>query len=282
MGRFILARRISWPGSKYLGPWAMAVLVWLPPGAAWGTFQPDVPNSCIECHQTLAPRWARPVALWSTSVHAEVGNTCEGCHRGDPGDPTLNAMSQENRFYVAPKTEEVTSFCGKCHQELSEYFQASAHGAFGEPTCIDCHGSHSIRRASIDIIRPESCSECHDYASPEKLKTLLQSIQGQFAAVADQIGEITGFPTGPVKNDLKKIRGKIRQVRMLSHSLDISAVEEKAQAVRTALSGVDAEIQRLVGWSRSRGQWGVVVVVGFLVLAGLVHLINRAQKPGDA
>ena len=96
----------------------------------------DAPNSCIDCHSKLEnKRLSAPVSLWSKSVHAEVGNTCDGCHGGDSDDHTENSMSAAKNFIAVPQEDDIVKLCGKCNQGLSDNFMTSAHGATGQPTC---------------------------------------------------------------------------------------------------------------------------------------------------
>ena len=130
----------------------------------------DAPNSCIDCHSNLEnKRLSAPVSLWSKSVHAEVDNTCYGCHGGDSDDHTENSMSAAKNFIAVPQEDDIVKFCGKYNQGLSENFMASAHGATGQPTCIGCYRSHTIHRISLDIINEKNFTECHDYDPAGKL-----------------------------------------------------------------------------------------------------------------
>lgn len=259
-----------------------AVLILVLSGSARAAFQPEGPNSCYDCHRNLADeRLSHPVTLWSKSVHAEVGNTCDGCHGGDPNDTTLNSMSKENRFYAAPKEEEIGRFCEKCHQELAGNFLTSPHGMAGAPTCIDCHGSHTIHRISIDIINPERCTQCHDYEPGEKLKNLLESLHVRFNDARDRISLIKGFPTDPLQDDLEKVWKKLRQVRMISHTFDLSLIEKEVETASASLMPITDEIRRLNELGRDRMLWGLVSVLVFFGLAILTYLYNKQNSDLD-
>ena len=249
------------------------------PATVWSAFKQEAPNSCIDCHKTLDDkRLSRPVQLWENSVHAEVGNTCDGCHGGDPADPTDNAMSIENNFYAAPKQEDIGIFCGKCHQELADNFMTSAHGITNEQTCIDCHGSHTIRRISIQIINAETCSGCHEYAEAEKLRTLLYSMHRKFKDSLDRLIQVKGFPLKPEQKDLSKIWKKLRQVRMISHTFDMPRIQEEAAAVDAMLEEVSGEIDRLHEMMEKRSRWATVTVLIFIGLAFLAFLYYRQNR----
>lgn len=249
--------------------------------AAFAAFQEPVSNSCITCHKDLPDeRLSQPVALWASSVHAEVGNTCDGCHGGDPADTTEQAMADGKRFYLGPKPEEVTGFCGKCHQELSDYFQESAHWATGTQNCIQCHGTHTVQRISIEIIDETKCGGCHDYQPADKLKALLLSLHERFGASRDRIREISGFPTEPLEKNLKDVWNQLRQVRMVSHTFDMDRVGKKADTVRTHMETLEGEIARLEGMERDRKWLGFGLILLFAALSGVTWLYNRTLKGG--
>ena len=264
---------------KALGFWMGVAAMSFISVSAEAAFEEPVINSCIACHRDLADeRLSRPVILWASSVHGEVGNTCDGCHGGDPNDPKDTAMSDSKRFYLGPKEEEVTGFCGKCHQELSEYFQQSAHWATGTQNCIQCHGTHTIQRISIEIIDPEKCGICHEYESADKLKGVLLNLHDRFAAAGEKIKGIRGLPTQPLGNELDKVWRQLRQVRMVSHTFDMTRIEKKAKEVQAQMATMESEITRLEGMERDRTILGWVLVALFSALSIATWLYNRTEK----
>ena len=256
-----------------------ATFICLRADAALAVFQEPLKNFCITCHRDLAvERLSRPVTLWGSSVHAEVGNTCDGCHGGDPNDPTEKAMADGKRFYLGPKEEEVTGFCGKCHQELSGYFKESAHWATGTQNCIQCHGTHTVQRISIEIIDPKKCGTCHDYASADKLKAVLLSLHDRFGASKEKIKEIQGLPTQPLEKELGKVWNRLRQVRMVSHTFDMTRIEKKAEEVKVLMAAMETEIARLEGMEQDRKLLGLGLVALFIALSIATYMYNRTEK----
>jgi len=255
----------------------------LRPGTAGAVFEEPLKNSCITCHRDLKiERLSRPVALWASSVHAEVGNTCDGCHGGDPNDPTEKSMSDGKQFYLGPKEEEITGFCGKCHQELSEYFKQSVHWATGTQNCIQCHGTHTIQRISLEIINPEKCSSCHEYESADKLRTVLLGLHDRFGGSKEKIKNIKGLPTQPLENELDKVWSQLRQVRMVSHTFDMTRIKKKAEEVQALMTTMETEIARLEGIEKERKflGWGLIALFAALSIATFVY--NRAEKKTES
>ncbi len=253
--------------------------VCLSPGTAGAAFQEPLTNSCIACHSDLGvERLSRPVTLWASSVHAEVGNTCDGCHGGNPKDPTEEAMSAANHFSRGPKKAEVTAFCGKCHQELSKYFKDSAHSVTGTQNCVQCHGAHAIQRISIEIIAPEKCGTCHDYAPADKLKTVLLGLHDRFGSSKEKIRKIYGLPTQPLVDQLGNVWNQLRQVRMVSHTFDITRVKKKAEEVQAVMATMESEIVRLEEIEQERKLLGWGLIALFIVLSIVTWWYNRTEK----
>ncbi|NIU98605.1 MAG: hypothetical protein GWN57_21225 [Nitrospinaceae bacterium] len=254
-----------------------AAVLWGNPARA--AFQEPVKNSCIQCHRGLPDkRLSLPVTLWAASVHAEVGNTCDGCHGGDPSDSSKLAMDKRHKFYLGPKDEEVTGFCGKCHQELAGYFKQSAHWATGTQNCIQCHGTHTVQRISMEIIDQEKCGTCHDYEPAAKLKSLLTALHDWFGQSQKKIEGIKGLPTQPLSREMDRVWNQLRQVRMISHTFDPSRYEKKAEEVEALMLKVDSEIARLSGMEKERKWLGFIFVALFAALSIATYFYNRITQ----
>ena len=117
------------------------------------------------------PREPEPADL---SVSAHAGLTCQDCHEIEADQP------HEGKRQVD---------CGKCHADVRAKYAESVHGvavAHGieeAPRCIDCHGSHEIRKVTDPESRvfstnvAKTCSDCH--AS--------EVIVGKFGLKADRV-----------------------------------------------------------------------------------------------
>ncbi len=117
--------------------------------------------ACVDCHQGLNPseiphaRAIKPAQCgnchetqgFEKSVHGMGGDApiagCETCHGSheirSPKDPK-SAVGRAN----------VSSTCGKCHEDELKQFGSTAHGGVLvsqenlSPTCVGCHGAHTI------------------------------------------------------------------------------------------------------------------------------------------
>jgi hypothetical protein len=116
-------------------------------------------ESCRPCHE-------QEYEVAGPSAHVKVfvgGNrdsaTCIDCHGS-------HEISQPE----TPRTT-IAESCGACHKAVYSTYRSSVHGvALVEdsnpdvPTCVDCHGVHSVRGPRDPTYRNDSimiCGECH-------------------------------------------------------------------------------------------------------------------------
>ncbi len=155
-------------------------------------------TSCIQCHGDMSwidnAAWVKMVQDFDSDVHHSVGLSCQDCHGGNP-DPKLGqdpfaAMDKNfkpNPYRGVPARQDIPEFCGRCHSDpdymkrfkpeervdqVKEYW-TSRHGQLlkagdtNVATCINCHGTHTIRSPSdaSSSVYPtavaETCRHCH-------------------------------------------------------------------------------------------------------------------------
>ena len=144
-------------------------------------------NQCFECHRALNHRQETIATAWQESIHGTGGVTCADCHGGDPNSDRMGiAMDRTKGFIGKPSREQTVGICGSCHadaQRMRKYnlptdqysqYWTSVHGqrlaAVADTQvaiCIDCHGSHDIKKASDPTAAvyppnvPKLCASCH-------------------------------------------------------------------------------------------------------------------------
>ncbi|MCB9914664.1 MAG: cytochrome c3 family protein [Planctomycetes bacterium] len=135
-------------------------------------------SGCVVCHGEAGLQLAK-------STHARSGVTCTTCHGG-----VAEAMDKEQAHGDAlrPLSDplQAVEFCGGCHSDIErmrgfglrtdqlDLYWSSVHGKrLSETddaevaTCVDCHGSHGIFRASDPrspihkLNQVETCGGCH-------------------------------------------------------------------------------------------------------------------------
>jgi hypothetical protein len=118
---------------------------------------------CRSCHETEFDSTidsAHVKVLNSGNTQAPVCIDCHGSHDITPPDQPRSRISQT---------------CATCHEAVYSSYRSSVHGAALEnnsnpdvPSCIDCHGVHSVRGPRDPSFRGESimiCGKCHGNAA---------------------------------------------------------------------------------------------------------------------
>ena len=144
-------------------------------------------NQCFECHRAVNRRQETIATAWQESIHGKGGVTCADCHGGDPTSDRMGvSMDRTKGFIGTPSREQTVGICGSCHSDperMRKYslptdqfakYWTSVHGqrlAAASDTqvaiCIDCHGSHDIKKASDPTAAvyppnvPKLCASCH-------------------------------------------------------------------------------------------------------------------------
>ena len=135
---------------------------------------------CLKCHldspevQKRMTHTAGFIAGYENSIHGRAnkqGNMkaaiCSDCHGGHEEMKASNPNSKVYKF-------NITTTCGKCHNEVTQVFKGSVHGEAlqngveAAPTCTDCHGEHEIlepERKESPVapgnVSQQVCGPCH-------------------------------------------------------------------------------------------------------------------------
>lgn len=135
------------------------------------TYFQNVVQTCGHCHADaalMAPYNRSPLIVeqYKHSVHGR--NVLD---RGDSGSPTC-VSCHGSHAAAPPGYLDVGHVCGKCHQQIDQYFAAGVHGKIPLiRRCVGCHadqgqrGNHLIREAS---------------PTPEELVRVFRVIRPQF------------------------------------------------------------------------------------------------------
>ncbi len=98
------------------------------------------------------------------SVYSSAAPTCTSCHGAHDIQPKSEPDSRVARAHI-PET------CGSCHQRARTVFEQGKHGTMlqagnvAAPVCSDCHGAHTIQRASTPGWQTAvvgACGNCHE------------------------------------------------------------------------------------------------------------------------
>jgi hypothetical protein len=120
----------------------------------------SINESCRSCHE-------HEFEVAVDSAHVRV---LEGGNRNAPVCVDCHGGHEIVRLSTQPRAELAT-MCGTCHKAVYSTYRSSVHGAALEeesnpdvPTCIECHGVHSIRGPRDTPYRNDSieiCGDCH-------------------------------------------------------------------------------------------------------------------------
>ncbi len=147
----------------------------------------DGSNQCYACHVSIDDVQAEISTIWLESAHGQAGVGCADCHGGDPSsDEVTIAMSVDVGYIGIPTRSETVGICGGCHADVQRMgtsnlptdqyakYYTSVHGtklALEGDTrvaiCVDCHGSHDVKKAAdptaavYPLNVPQLCASCH-------------------------------------------------------------------------------------------------------------------------
>jgi len=103
-------------------------------------------------------------------------------------------------------------------------------------------------------------------------------LHDRFAASREKIKNILGLPTQPLEDELGKVWKRLRQVRMVSHTFDMTRIDKKAEEVQALMVTMETEIARLEGIEQERKLLGWGLVALFAALSIATYLYNRTEK----
>ncbi|GFO64847.1 cytochrome c3 family protein [Geomonas paludis] len=253
----------------------LALLAFLQPAQAAPVEQPE--TVCIQCHGSLPDRLGAPVKLWRSSIHAENGISCNGCHGGDPKD-AANAMTPQRGFLGAPKEKDIPAFCGRCHPGVYKDYLSSAHGralGAGGPTCVTCHGNHQVVKASLALINEKSCTRCHSFDRARAIRDAMQQTEAYIDNISRRIAafQVSGVDTEKMGKSLFAVRNRFHT---LFHDVDVARVKGESAAINQELGKLDAALKEIERSHEKRRLAGGIAVGFMLLLAVLFHLMKKS------
>ena len=226
---------------------------------------------CIQCHVAQPEKLSHPVKLWQMSIHAEHGIGCNACHGGDPMD-SANAMSPARGFRGVPTPTAVPQLCGGCHMGIIKHYMNSAHGRTlgkGGPTCVTCHGSHGVTRASLEMISKKNCTPCHTFDKARLIRSAMLKTDGMLKTIEKRIKVLKsqGIETDILEKRLFSLRNSSHS---LYHSLDVNLIRQESAHIQAELEKTNG-----VGGAGTGPFVGAFAVGWALLAAFLFYLIRK-------
>ncbi len=231
--------------------------------------------SCISCHSQLEGEYKKPVEEWSKSIHKKNGNMCDGCHGGNPkATEAEDSMDPEKGFVGAPKKpQDIPDFCGKCHIGVVKNYKNSIHYYAlqeGEgPSCVTCHNSHNVKKASINLINPKRCSKCHEYEQAQKIKKSFITADLKIQNINKELKDLEehGINVEDMKNTVFSVRNSLHQ---MTHVLDVKKIMAANKKAMDKLEKIDQNVEKF--WSIYKKRQMVGAVVGGFCLFVIIIL----------
>jgi quinol-cytochrome oxidoreductase complex cytochrome b subunit len=231
----------------------------LPPGGA-----------CVGCHEDQK-------AEWTGSVHHAEQIECALCHGGnDTAAPEKllgileDSLESEDtnwpedldddidtkRSYLwahrgiqlnrkgepsTPRSKEVPSFCGKCHEPEREHWTAAqpAH----KKSCVRCHGNHEVKRTGPFLYDEDGYTdENDDQTIPfREIRKILLAVDERFEAVDKTLETLKdlGYPLDGAVEEQQRFDSLVSKKRSLLkplvHTLNQKRVQGEADELVAAV-----------------------------------------------
>jgi nitrate/TMAO reductase-like tetraheme cytochrome c subunit len=240
-------------------------------------------NVCIECHSSdmMKPELRDIPRQWEKSWHYQNGISCHNCHGGDPKDAE-NAMSPQRGYVGTPKPAQIPEFCGKCHAGILKNFLESGHGkalkSSGKgPNCVTCHGSHTVQKASIQIISEPLCTKCHSYGRVKEMRQALLVTENRMNEIEKSLKELKGEGVFTEEED-KSLFSTQAEFRILFHTEDVSLVKKRTDEFIRKLTPLQAKIQKTFEEIKFRKNFSAFLMMIFVGLAIGFLLLSKSPK----
>ena len=241
--------------------------------------RPEVSSVCLKCHSLQKGRGEAPVKEWQKSIHAANGISCHDCHGGDAKD-SVNAMSPQRGFMGIPNYVEVPKFCGKCHVGIMDDFLSSKHGkalSTGGPNCVICHGSHTVVKASLELINEKRCGACHSYQRAAAIKGAMSAVEERLLLLGNSLVAIKAEGVD-VEEMQKQLFALTNKHHRLFHNINSERVLKEAGSINSELDKIDNTLNSLRVTKTQRKIVGVFLVCAVLILALICHLLAKSFK----
>lgn len=212
----------------------------------WGGERHEI-SACVECHSGEEDCGVEGIVEnWQHSWHAENEVSCHDCHGGGPDDASMS-MSHQRGFKGKPTHQEVPEFCGTCHIGILQNYLESGHGKSllstdSGPNCVNCHGSHDIQKANINIINEEHCTKCHSYDRAKLMKQALLTVENKLEKLQSDLDTLA--TAGMILEDQKMAYFRAHsEFRTLFHTIDVDLVKEKSADFMARLNGIESKTE---------------------------------------
>ncbi len=249
-------------------------------------------QACAQCHKDVYESTQDSIhaaMLKAGNTNAAICTDCHGAHNVTPPDQ--------------PRTK-IPLACAKCHAAIYNEYKDSVHGQAlttgnpDVPTCVDCHGVHTMldpRTARFRLNSPELCARCH--ADPTMMdkygistnvfNTYVSDFHGTTVTLFER--QSPDLPTNkPVCYDCHGVHDmqKITNENSPAFKANLLRVCQRCHPNATAnfpaswLSHYEPSLQRfpLIYYVNLFYQIMIPLVIGLMILYVLIEIISRTIR----
>ena len=252
----------------------------------------NVPKTCRKCHSNSVymKEYAIPTdqyEVYSLSVHGEAL-----LKKKDIGAPACNDC-HGNHGAAPPGTASVSHICGSCHINNMEFFKqtrmARAFEGLHFHGCEQCHGYHSIQKASdsfIGVSESSFCLKCHEsgdkgFQAAQEIGNQITTLVNVYNAAQMKLLEVQkkGMNDEEINFTLQEAKQNLIQSRTLVHTFDPNKIGNKTQeGITKAKYAIDLGEKEIDEYYTRRNGFAAATLA-FLVLAiALYFKIKDKEK----
>lgn len=243
-------------------------------------------DSCYSCHTSLVMEKKNflPVILERNSVHYKNNIFCSDCHKEEKFI-MKNILTNRDKifsvcpFYKTPKKDrhKINSICGSCHKKEYEDFTSGVHK--NKLECLYCHSNHGIRKASLDIIRPDKCSLCHRYPDIAPVKDEFRKAETILLASESYLNKYSRDIPDLYQKFIQKINLARENMRIQRHRFSKTEITSNSNYI-LLLSG---HIRKEITTELDRIKVKRLILIGimliiFLAIIGILYYLYQYLK----
>lgn len=246
----------------------------------------DETDNCYSCHTSIVldKRDFMPVLLERGSVHYKNQKHCTDCHKGEGLLLRKRGSKRDDIFGSCPlygssskDKNKINELCGGCHQKELEDLSSGVHRA--KLYCTYCHSNHGIKKASLDIIRPERCSSCHKYPNIAPVKDEFRKAETILLAAESYLSKYRAEFPDIYEKYTSKINLAREQMRSQRHRLGRADISSNMNYILLLSGHIRKEINREIENQRvKRIITGGITLIILLAITGLLYYVYQYVK----
>jgi hypothetical protein len=154
----------------------------------------------------------------------------------------------------------INEICGSCHNNELEDLLAGVHK--NKLSCIYCHSNHGIMKATLDLIRPEKCSECHKYPNIAPVKDEFRKAETVLLATESHLSRYKNEMPELYNKYTQKINLARQNMKVQRHRLKRDEISSNANHI-LLLSG---HIRKEIAYEQERIKFKRIITIGVIII----------------